>query len=66
MGHIVVTARQLAPASAAIADLGAVTVTARGENAFARKGTPTPKSALYRHRGCRRRLDVRFFWLNCD
>ena len=40
IGYIVVTARRLAPASVAIADLGAMTATARRETALARKDTP--------------------------
>jgi hypothetical protein len=35
IGHMVVTARRLAPASVAIADLGAMTVTAQRETALA-------------------------------
>lgn len=40
IGHIVVTARRPAPASVAVADLGAMTVTERRETALARKDTP--------------------------
>jgi hypothetical protein len=40
IGQIVVTADRLAPASVAIADLGAITVTALRETALARQDTP--------------------------
>lgn len=40
IARIVVTARRLTPASVAIADLGAMTVTAQRETALARKDTP--------------------------
>jgi hypothetical protein len=40
IGQIVVTADRLAPASVAIADLGAITVTAHRETALARQDTP--------------------------
>jgi hypothetical protein len=40
IGQIVVVADRLGPASVAIADLGALTVTARRETALARQDTP--------------------------
>jgi hypothetical protein len=40
IGHIVVTASRLAPTNVAVADLGAMTVTAQRETALARKDTP--------------------------
>jgi hypothetical protein len=40
IGQIVVTADRLAPASVAIADLGAITVTAPRETVVARQDTP--------------------------